>query len=180
MRFRVAIRTALLFLPCSAQLCLAARPELDVSFGRPAVHAELRARLHADASAGRIGEFSLDERYGVPSFLWAGRLAAPSAAARATGRAGAILAARGHLTRIAGYYRLDADDVAEAQVREVHDTGAGGIIVRFGREVDGVPVFRDEMNVMMDRSLGLVAVSGFLPGKLDAGPEAARSFRQDA
>src|SRR5580765_2660649 len=169
MRFQVAIRAVLLLLPCSAQLALAARPELDASFGRPAVHAEVRARLHADASAGRIGEFSLDERYGVPSFLWAGRLAAPPAAARSTGRAGTIEAARGHLARVAGYYRLDAGDVAEASMREVHDTGEGGIIVRFEREVDGIPVFRDEMNVMMDRSLGLVAVSGSLPGKLDAG-----------
>jgi hypothetical protein len=180
MRFRVAIRAVLLLLPCSAPLARAARPELDVSFGRPAVHADLRARLHADASAGRVGEFSFDERYGVPNFLWAGRLAAPPTVARATGRAGTIEAARAHLTRLAGYYRLDAGDVSEAQVHEVHDTGQGGIIVRFEREVDGIPVFRDQMNVMMDRSLGLVAVSGYLPGKLDAGPPEARIFRRDA
>src|SRR5262247_3774623 len=106
MRFRVAIRTALLLLPFFTRPSLAARPELDVSFDRPPSHPAATARLRADAAAGRIGEFSVDERYGVPNFLWAGRLAAPPAAARAAGRAGQVEAARGHLARLAAYYRL--------------------------------------------------------------------------
>src|SRR5207237_13667 len=119
-------------------------------------HPVSMARLRADAAAGRISEpLHVDERYGVPSFLWAGPVGSGAPVARAGGRLSAVDAARGHLSRYAAYYRLDGGDVADAKVRYVHDTGSGGIIVAFQREVDGIEVFRDEMKVVMDRSLGL-------------------------
>ena len=181
MRLRLTFRAALLFLPLLIRTSFAARPELDVSFDRPSSHPVSVDRLRADAAVGRIGvPFHLDERYGVPSFLWAGRLAAPSPAGRAGGPGSAAQAAREHLSRYAGYYRLDGGDVQDAKVRYVHDTGGGGIIVCFQREVDGIEVFRDEMKVLMDRSLGLVALSGYLPGKLDAGAADARVFIKTA
>jgi hypothetical protein len=70
--------------------------------------------------------------------------------------------------------------VRGASLREIHDTGVGGVIVRLGREVDGIEVFRDEIKLLMTRDLELSAVSGFIPGKAEAGPPAARVFRVTA
>lgn len=181
MRLRSTFRAALLVLPFLARVSLAARPERDVSFDRPAAHPPSLDRLRADAAIGRVGTpLHVDERYGVPSFLWAGRLGGAAPVARAAGAGGAIDAARAHLARYGAYYRLDDGDVRDARVRWVHDIGSGGIIVSFQREVDGIEVFRDEMMVMMDRSLGLVAVSGYLPGQREAGSPDARVFRRSA
>lgn len=51
---------------------------------------------------------------------------------------------------------------AGTTLRAIHDTGRGAIIVTFGREVSGLPVFRDEVKVAMKQSKELVAVVGRL------------------
>lgn len=160
---------------------LAARPELDVSIAaRPSL--ETRAALEASRSAPafrRLGTVaSLDERYDVPSFVWATRSALPAAPpAGASGPAGAESAAREHLARFAPVYRFGAGDAQAATLRSLHDTGRGGIIATFVRSFDGIPVFRDEMKVLMDRERRLVAISGYLPGEAEAGKPASRAFR---
>ena len=117
--------------------------------------------------------------YALPTFLWAtgGDAAAGLPAAAAGRRLTAAEAARAHLGRVAPFYRLDRDDVREAALRNVHDTGRGGVIATFRQVIDGVEVFRDEMKFMMDRRQGLVAVAGSLPSRalLERGP--ARTFR---
>jgi hypothetical protein len=102
-----------------------------------------------------------EERFGVPTFVWT----APSSAAEKNARGrSASDAARSHLSRVAALYGLTPADVAAANVSQVHDTGRGGVIVKLHEEVDGIEVFREEVSVIMNRSLERVAVSGYLSG----------------
>ena len=76
-----------------------------------------------------------DTRFDVPSFLW-----------------------------IAGGQSADkvASDFNGAYVAHVHDTGRGAIIVKYRQRIDGIEVFRDELNVMMTRDRRVLATSGSL------------------
>ena len=158
------------------------RPELDVTAGmRPGASLRaLAASTRANASLLRLATpAAYDERYAVPTFLWATRDAAPSTAARAV-TSSPEAAARRHLGLVSGYYRLQAADVADAPLHYIHDTGRGGVLVAFRQSVGGIDVFRDEVKVLMDRSLSLLAVSGYIPGRDLAARGAAPAFRLGA
>jgi hypothetical protein len=105
----------------------------------------------------------VEERLGVPTFLWAGQ---PGAAMPWDGRGKQApeSAARRHLGVYAKLWDLTPGDVATARVADVHDTGTGPVIAKFRQEVDGIEVFRDELAVVMDRQLRAIALSGYIPG----------------
>jgi len=158
--------------PASAQ-----RPPLDSSAGRRPAAAVLEqlSRARSDPALSRLARPAhFDERYGVPSFVWANRALGTTAGAAVRN---AEQAARDHLTRLAPWYGLDAEDVRGARLRDIHDTGQGGIIVSLKQDIDGVEVFRDEVKILMDRGLELLAVSGYVPGRAAAGPPVRRRFR---
>jgi hypothetical protein len=141
--------------------------------------------LALDAPAARVAH--LDERFGVPTFLWAERPLAGTATPRAPGfgggqapalrecGAGACLppshgdfstqleqAARAALARNARFYEVSPEEFGRASVSGVHDTGWGAVIVTFQARVGGLPVFREALHVVMDRELRAVALSGYL------------------
>jgi hypothetical protein len=124
-------------------------------------------RLQSDPTLRRLGRVaSIDERHGVPNFVWS--LPAgprPAGAAAAQTQPSHESAARATLERLAPLYGLDRRDVREAPLRYVHDTGRGGIIVAFTQRVAGVDVFRDEIKVLMDRTRQPLATSGFIPSQ---------------
>jgi|GEM_PF-543808 len=110
-----------------------------------------------------------EPRLGVPTFLWVsdrGPLRSlASAPTQELNRGGGLQSvARDHLARYASRYRLSPENVANALVSNVHDTGRGPIIVKFRQEVAGVEVFRDEISIIMNRDLQLLAISGYLTG----------------
>ena len=114
---------------------------------------------------------SVDERFGVPAFVWAaprgGDAAGPSPAAGRSvtgGVSSAAQAARAHLTEYARLYGLSADDVQSAVAGTVHDTGRGGIIVSLRQQSGGIEVFRNEIRILMNRDHDLIALSGYLRG----------------
>jgi large repetitive protein len=72
-------------------------------------------------------------------------------------------AARAHLLDLAPLWGLDERDVAGARLVHVHDTGKGAIVVQIRQEAFGVPVFRDEIRVALDRSYEPVAIAGYVP-----------------
>ncbi|MBX7116016.1 MAG: myxosortase-dependent M36 family metallopeptidase [Myxococcaceae bacterium] len=113
-------------------------------------------------SHGRVT--SVERRYGVPTFFWAERV--PSRASLRDQGVTPEQAARRYLLAHAPLYRADALKWAEARVQGVHDTGFGAVIVSFAQRVDGVRVFRDEIKVVMDPQLNLVAISGYLTPQL--------------
>jgi hypothetical protein len=76
---------------------------------------------------------------------------------------GAEGAARAHLLDFAPIWGLTEEDALSAPLVQVHDTGAGPIVVQLRQEAFGVPVFRDEIRIAMDRAYEPVAIAGFLP-----------------
>ncbi|CAM3474884.1 histidine kinase [Corallococcus sp. ZKHCc1 1396] len=102
-----------------------------------------------------------EQRLGVPTFAWATQDGAQSKSVIRNGMT-AEGAARAHLQTVADSYRLTRDDVASATLRAVHNTGKGPIIATFHQTVGGIPVFRNEIKVIMGQDLRLVAVSGYL------------------
>ena len=144
----------------SAHVQQSGRPNFDALASTPKRSAELKEAPKFEN--GRMVQ--TEPRFDVPTFLWAADEGnAKTLSADAVQRSNDIEAsARGHLSGYASRYRLVKSDVAEASVASIHDTGNGAIIVKFKQTFGGVEVFRDEINVIMNRGLQLVALSGYL------------------
>ncbi|WP_434417116.1 hypothetical protein [Nannocystis pusilla] len=102
------------------------------------------------------GEFVSDaviasRRDGAPSFVWATgespRGASPEQAARY------------HLERLRPLYAVPRAALAGVRLVHVHDTGRGGIVVILRPTVAGVDVMHSDVKVLLDRDLGLRAIS---------------------
>ncbi|HLA94826.1 MAG TPA: hypothetical protein VK612_03830, partial [Pyrinomonadaceae bacterium] len=120
-----------------------------------------------------------ESRFNVPTFLWASD-PGPARSMRqdAVGKKDdAVAAARSHIGSYADRYRLSRKDIAAARVEMVHNTGTGAIIVKFQQDLGGVPVFRDELNVVMNRDLQLISLSGYLTGDHAVDTSSASNFR---
>jgi MYXO-CTERM domain-containing protein len=128
------------------------------------------ARLPADVQrrfeTGRLS--GVEERLGLPTFFWAPRTPREGTSLAQMGLSAAE-AARQHLLAWGPLYGQTGAELAESTLHRVHDTGRGAVIVSFRKQVDGVRVFRDELRVVMDRNLELVALSGYLPPHARAG-----------
>jgi hypothetical protein len=144
-------------------------------FGRdlPAYDAVARTKPNLVAQAAmaqRASEFirpgtklQSDSRFAVPTFIWAGRnTQSPSARPGTLGGGPEESAARTHLGHYAELYNLSAEDVQTASVRQVHNIGKGPVIVKFHQQIGGVEILMEELNVIMNRKLELVAISGFI------------------
>jgi hypothetical protein len=146
------------------------------AFGRdlPTFDALARTKVipNADATlAQKAAEFIRpgtkvqgDNRFGVPTFIWAGRnTKSPALRPGSFGSGGPEeMAARTHLGHYAELYNLNAEDVETASVRFVHNIGKGPIIVKFYQQIGGLEILMEELNVVMNRKLELVAISGFI------------------
>ena len=119
----------------------------------------------------------VNESLGVPSFLWAAPRAAAAGGTSSLRRFAPEAAARLHLADYAGIYGLSPRDARAAVLQELHDTGAGPIVARFRQVVGGIEVFRDELRVVMDRELELVAMAGWLSPHAAAAERAPLQFR---
>jgi hypothetical protein len=145
-------------------------PNFD-AFGKSKkrVAANAQASAQSQTEAGHIVQ--TEPRLGVPTFLWASEGVRGQARQLSTIKAqvgGDIeSAARDHLGDNGSLYRLSGDDVMAARLVAVHDTGRGAIIAKFKQEIGGIEVFRDEINVVMNRDLKLVAITGYLTGDGD-------------
>jgi large repetitive protein len=107
----------------------------------------------------------------VPTFVWAHRGRTPR-----TPYVTPVAAARWYLDAMSGPYRLSKAARETVYVHRVHDTGRGGIIVTFRQTIGGLPVHMNELEVLLDRDLRLVAISGNLheaasPELLTRGPK---------
>ncbi len=70
--------------------------------------------------------------------------------------------AEAHLRQLAIAYQLNPDTLSGARLRQLHDTGSGGIIAKYTQYIDDIEIFRHELNLLMDRQGNLVARSGHL------------------
>jgi len=133
---------------------------------------DLSGKLSAAPDMVKPGSrLHVEPRLGVPTFLWAGAGSATPATLSSTTAFAAGLAptvpdadavARMHLNNYGPLYGLDDLAMSTVVLREIHDTGRGGIIARYRQEIDGIEVFRDSMSVLMDRDLSLIGISGYL------------------
>jgi large repetitive protein len=118
-------------------------------------------------AAGYIA--SIAPRAGAPTFVWA----SPTAPSAQPGRVQGLSAearARQHLQSFAAYYRFQPREVAALELNDLHDTGRGAIIARFGRRVEGIDVFGEQIAVAMNRNLDPIALSGYVSGDVPAAP----------
>ena len=143
------------------------------------------ARPHHDAGAvvterarglARAGDvIPVEARLRVPTFVWAAREERgpqPAAPPRRDGtkpQGREEAAARAHLDRFRGLYSLEPKDVTAASVKSIHNTGRGPVIVKLRQQVNGIEIFREEMNVVLDRKLDLVGISGYLSSTMTPG-----------
>ncbi len=82
-----------------------------------------------------------------------------------------VSAATWFLEQRSAAWGLNREAVQRLRIGEVHDLGAGTIVVSFSAERDGVPVFRDELHVALDQSLALLGITGHMSPFLDRAPE---------
>jgi MYXO-CTERM domain-containing protein len=116
---------------------------------------------------------SRDERTGSPTFIWANPSHTSAAVSAAlASRAPAEAVARAHLADYAAHFGLDAAALKALEVRQVHDTGTGAIVVRLAPRVGNLEIFDESIAVVMDRYRQPIAISGTirgsLPGEADA------------
>lgn len=99
----------------------------------------------------------IEPRLNVPTVLWVfGR---PDSS---LSNQGPEDVARNYLTRYADAYGYTREVFDSAKLKYIHDTGRGGIIVKFVQEIDGIPVHHTHTNVLMDRDLNLRGITGYL------------------
>ena len=145
-----------------AQAVAAAKaPEID-AFADAAPNRRALSRAVEDmARPGTTVHF--EERLGVPTFIQPARTGENGRRALERRSVEAEDAARAHVLDLAPAWGLTPEDVLKAPVGHVHDTRNGPVVVQIRQEAFGVPVFRDEIRIAMNRSFDPVAVSGYLP-----------------
>lgn len=117
---------------------------------------------------GRLGSSQFDRTLGKPTFLWA-RTDAPVASLGALQpRELLIAAAREHLKNEAKQLHLSRQMIDDARVTDAQFNGNGPAVVRFRQVVNGTPVDRRSLNVLLDRNYKPVAVSGYFASGYDA------------
>ena len=129
----------------------------------PARTAQLLAAAKALVRPGTV--MQTEPRLGVPTVVWARATQAAAARGRslATGVARPeLVAARAALGEFAPLYGLASADVAGAVVASVHDLGTGPVVVKYRAQLGGIEVFREELNVVMNRQLEPLALTGYL------------------
>ncbi|HEV7426996.1 MAG TPA: M36 family metallopeptidase [Thermoanaerobaculia bacterium] len=131
----------------------------------PAKGAELAQKTLSFPKTGL--PMSSEPRFGVPTFVWGGQArtvlnGVPFKATPNSTPGSAEGAARGYLGNVASLYNLGSNDVASAPLSYIHDLGSGPVIVKLHQSIDGIDIFREEINVVMNQKLDLVAVSGYI------------------
>jgi hypothetical protein len=174
MSLRPALGRAALY---AAVAAICALP--PIAFGRELPNFDALSSVPESAAAPRSAALSaltatspqiqVEPRLGVPRFLWGRDVNASTAQAKQAslddeGRA------RAHLRNLAALYRISASEIDALVLGNRQRFPDGGAVVRFRNEVEGMEVFREQVNVLVDRRGDLVAVGGFATGA----PVAAR------
>ena len=160
MKCRTAVAALLSVMAASAAFG-AQLPNFDALALAPRVDGAARATVSALAatSAPRL---QWHDRFGVPTFVWVGGEKARSLVASTATVYTTESAARSAIADYASLYGLDRADIDDAYVSAVHDIGRGAVVVKLRQRIGGIDIFREEMNVALDRSRDLIALSGQL------------------
>lgn len=152
--------------------------------------AQAPARLSVGASAAPVAGGARNERQerlGVPTFVWGpqsgsaprpGSITAQIGESTKNGQSPEEAAARRFLGENASQYSLSSSEASSVTLAGIHNTGRGAIIVKFKQSLGGVEIFREEIKVVMNRSLELVATSGYLVGSAAVSGNNRTTFTQ--
>ena len=183
------LHSALLLVAMLASLAALGRdlPTVDRFAARPLPNDPTLSDPRALPNFPAGARAQVEPRLGVPTFFW------PAPGAGSSFRSGAaslridrnntpapVVAARGHLAQYADLYGLDANDVSTAEVAMVHDTGFGPVVVKMLQKVEGIEIFREEINVMMNQRQELVAIGGYITSAATPPASGQFSFTLDA
>ncbi len=173
--FRAYVASALLAAALAAAPAAQALslPPVDAQAGAPMPGSA--ARLEASAT------MQVEPRHDVPTFLW-GTPPASRAMTResvqlpATGF-DAESTAREQLRGRATLYRITPREVDDLEMHNLQRMPEGSALVRFRNRIGGVEVFREQVNVLLDRQGRLVSIGGFAMGapggRIERAPEFA-------
>jgi hypothetical protein len=84
------------------------------------------------------------------------------------------------LRDLADVYRISPEEINALPIHNVQRLDGGGTIVRFRGAIDGIEVFREQANVLLDRNGELAAIGGFVMGAANARQKAAVANTLDA
>ncbi|WP_275899129.1 myxosortase-dependent M36 family metallopeptidase [Pyxidicoccus caerfyrddinensis] len=117
-----------------------------------------------------------DERTGSPTFLWARKGAESSSKLRASPFASMApeQAALVQIADAAPLYGVGSFEAAGARVVNISQNGQGVKVVTLAQEAGGIEVFRHSLNLLLNRSNELVAVSGSLSSHVSSAPPRVR------
>ncbi|MEP7207413.1 MAG: M36 family metallopeptidase [Casimicrobiaceae bacterium] len=146
-----------------------ALPEYDAARAAAAAGMAAPAARDVDAKLRQIegrGGVALSAQLPVPAFLWGDQAAMlrKSAGVRPPPGAEPPATARAHLRDLADAYRFTEADIETLPVHDVQRLSDGSAIVRFRNAAAGIEIFRESVNVLLDRSGGLVAIGGAAMG----------------
>ncbi len=141
-------------------------PNFDASYRGGPVKPSSAPIFRAN-TAPRIAVAAVDPRARIPSFVWATRDSFAAMPLKASTKPD--ISARMALSTIAARIGLSHGAVDSAVLREVDDSGDGGILVQFAQELDGIEVFRSRATVLLDRAHRLIAASNNLHPEAIAG-----------
>ncbi|WP_163988535.1 myxosortase-dependent M36 family metallopeptidase [Pyxidicoccus caerfyrddinensis] len=115
-----------------------------------------------DSKGPRVAH--LDERTGSPTFLWA-RKSADQSKLSASSQFASMAPEQAALAQIAdaaALYGVSSFEAAGARVVNVSENRQGVKVVTLAQEANGIEVFRQSLNLLLNRKNELVAVSGSL------------------
>jgi len=144
------------------------------------------AARSAPLSTARANDAALqiDARFGVPTFLWGTTAAATLTAMQRAASAKTSLdeegTARAYLRDVADLYQIAPSEVDALLMHNLQRFPNGAAIVRFRNQIDGIEVFREQANVLLDKRGGLVAVGGFVMGTPANQRKSAQVFTRTA
>jgi hypothetical protein len=159
MRLKEKLLTSLLLVPLAGTTAVAKeRENFDAFLSRQDSRSLVASEAVIQSRGLRVE--SSEERLGVPTVLWNARGEEQRTGALAGQRP--EQAARAHLEQVADLYRLTRDDISNAILQNVHQAEFGPVVASFGQKINGVEVFRGDINVVMTRENDLVAITGNL------------------
>lgn len=148
-----------------------------------AYRAELAQQPQSVSAKAAIADGALpsqfDARMNKPTFVWASGSDAVPAVGALKADALVVSQARDYLRAHATELHLTEAMITSAKVTDSQYNGNGPAVVRFKQMVNGYEVFNRSLNVMIDRSGKLVAISGYFATDASGTPaEFSRTAQQ--
>nr|WP_225937420.1 myxosortase-dependent M36 family metallopeptidase [Myxococcus sp. RHSTA-1-4] len=122
-----------------------------------------------------------DERTGSPTFIWAHKTPAQTSLRAQFAGMAPEQAALAQVQDHAALFGLSSFEAAGAKVVSVSQNRQGVKVVKMAQEAGGIEVFRQNLNLLLNRDNELVAISGSLSNQVsNTAPEARLHFKLPA